>query len=590
MTTEELEVSVNELNNKVTEMFKDLKLEHLEIRDMLADSNIDVIEGTLRSELETYKLSLNESVNNRLSSYVTEENVLDTCYTKTEVDDKISNFITLTDVSNLLNDNNVIVEDNLKSYVNKTDLLNILDSTLTDYSTTKELNDTFVTKSELSNITDNGDIDLSSYVTKNDLTKYYTKSEVDKLIPSTTGFIKRIDLDKYISDYDYATQTWVTNNFVQKGEISLASYVTRDELNDSTKNYVNTSKITEIENRLKSFATTGWVDDVVSKACSSINSGFIPLKLSEFKSEYDGEIKTYVNDTFATKNDLRKLFGDMTTSTEMNLEGFVSKSELSKYALESKLDEYVKTSDYVTYTLNTNDKISNLSNSLKKYVTLAQLGQYLKIDDIDNFIKEDKDVVTKTYLEKELSKLSTSNNTSVDDSNILTKKDYTEIVNYVEDRLSKYAVRGDIYTATYINTNYLNKNNLSEQYYSKELSDARFVVKNEMSSYMTYTQAMSDFLLKEDYRGIKDAMILNDFYNNTPDTFNKLQEHGKLLDGFYIVDGHVNVVKNNMIYTTPLEESDNYSKSEIDENFMTKTDFEVNYNNMQWHIDEGGKY
>ena len=105
---------------------------------------------------------------------------------------------------------------------------------------------------------------------------------------------------------------------------------------------------------------------------------------------------------------------------------------------------------------------------------------------------------------------------------------------------------------------------------------------------MTISDAKAEYLLKEDYRGIKDAMTLSSTYKHSSELFEQLVNESKIQNGFYIVDGKVVIVKDNVRYDTQLlNPDDSYcSQNYVDETFVKKNDLR----SINWKVDTGGKY
>lgn len=229
---------------------------------------------------------------------------------------------------------------------------------------------------------------------------------------------------------------------------------------------------------------------------------------------------------------------------------------------------------------------------------MSQLVDYVDLNTLNNSLE---DYVTKDHLIDELTKLSEQDKDfvfNIDTSNFLTKDDYKDIKAYIDEVSSDFVTFNDVYTKEYISNNYVSVVDI-DKYYTGAQCDSKYLSKDEGDGlYLTIDEAQRDYLLKEDYRGIKAAMTLNSAYKNSKEVFERLLSEGKLYDGFYFLGDAVVIVKDKRAYKVDLVGDTSYSKEDIDDmNLASKQyvhNWVINYLEEQykpkWTIDTGGNY
>lgn len=435
-------------------------------------------------------------------------------------------------------------------------------------------------------INDNDEsIDISEFITESDLKNYdfvnteslktsllELKYDISENIISTT-------LNEIKSDY--ATKNYAMRTFATKDE--LRNFILSDSPFDETilNQYV---KSTELDNYIDNVELNDKLNDIVE----IINNKYIPNSLTSFKLNNNFATQKYVDVKFATKDELRNFISDY-ESNDIDVKSLVRKPELNKYMLKSDMSDYVMVENYNSNLTSLNSNISTIKSSLQKYVLNTKLAEYIKVDDIDSYFG---DYVTKDYLSDELSKLNNIDVIDIDLSNYITRNEFNDSLLI---KLNNYYKKDETYSKSEIldklKAFFVPNDTLSQNYYDKKDVNNTFLSLNDASKYLTVNDAYIKFLSKEDYRGIKDAMTLNSAYKNSKEIFEALLDDSKLLDGFYIVDDNVVIVKNNVAYETNLTGSDSYTKNEIDEkHFVTEEYLKDNYQKNVWIIDKGGRY
>lgn len=409
-------------------------------------------------------------------------------------------------------------------------------------------------------VSSNPDIDLSNYVTRDYLfSNYSTTGDIKSYVTeSISNFVKKSELFNLIPIKDYITSSEVESNYVKKGEISLDKYVTNESHNRDLNNL------------------------------SSTIYRYVPEAILKFKNDNNLATESYVSTNYVSKKDIEKYLDGAMSDIDFN--GYAKLSDLNKYLLRSEFGKYVDVDKYTSDMLGINSLIKTINNTFGNYVTKSQLGEYVKPGDIFDII--DDDYVTKEYLLDELKKLSLNGNSNpdIDTSGFLTDKDYFELKKFVADSLIPYVRREDVFSRETIKNKYIEKDDVKENYYTKNESNSRFLLKNDAAgTYLTLVDAYAEFLSKEDYRGIKDAMTLNSAYKHDKDgrIFDFLLGTGGILDGFYIIGDSIVIVKDGKKYSTNLTGSNSYTRDEIDSMFEEKSN---QFREKNWRMDTGGNY
>ena len=588
-----------------------------------------------------------------LEPYVTKEHLVDNYYTKTDVDSLIpstSGFVKKTELMRLI----PIDDYALQEYVDKTfikkgeisltgyvteDILNNslkkYDDMVTSSTFTKSLSN-YVKKENLRNDLINLQnaikdeyipfvVNNMGYVTNEDVSKKYaTKEEVRNILNGSIEIDTSI-LDEYITETELSQ---VLENYVPLTELNKRDEKIISDISDNVENtfnsfksnYITSSDIKktyatkeELRNCINNIDTgisidlTDYVkkDDLINyvnintfnnglnKLNSDIKNFIIPQTLETFKTENNFVSKTYVDGNFAKKSDVVKNIETINeTISNLNFDDYVVKSDMENYMSKSDMEKYVDNKTFFDFLTNTNSNVSKINDSLKNCVKTSQIKDYVRLDSLELTLN---DYVTKSTLEDELKKLingGVSDNTNTDISELPTFKDINKLSTNINNSLNKYTLRNEVYTKDYINNNYLDVDELNENYLSKQEGDKTFLSKNDANKeYLKITTAESKFLLKEDYRGIKDAMVLSSTYKYSGDMFNRLVEESKVQNGFYIVDNNVIIVKDNEQYGTNLlnKEDTPCSKEYVNETFVSKDELE-NYTVLNWKVDKGGNY
>ena len=279
-------------------------------------------------------------------------------------------------------------------------------------------------------VTAEGVVDLSAYVTKVELeeagylttvpsnyaTKAYVQEEINKIPQADlSSYVTKTELEQagYLTTVpdNYATKTYVEEKINEIPQADLSSYVTKTELEQA--GYLTTVP--------SNYATKAYVQEEIEKIPQADLSSYV----TKTELENAGYITT-VPDNYATKTYVAAKAqeiissGSYVTSNDVSNMGYVTTSVLSQAsyvtsnALDTKLASYMKKSDMSSYVTKT-----ELENA--GYLTTHQdLSSYMKKSDMSSY-------VTKTEL----------NNASYVPQSQLSTAGYATSV-AVEESLGKY--------------------------------------------------------------------------------------------------------------------------------------------------------
>jgi hypothetical protein len=401
----------------------------------------------------------------------------------------------------------------------------------------------------------------------------------------------------YISES--ALNTWLkAHSYLSKNEInaliSKANLVVVDKINktyDDDALALLTEKVndlagevTAIKDKLTGFISIDKEDSFATKSdLSGVNSKItnINTKLGNINIQI-----SQINTTTSQKADkseiptkVSQLENDIPYLTQQNLNGFVKESKLTStlkdYAKKSSLpagtiatQEWIDSQHFLTeeqdlsnlvqkqdlnsYVKNSvlNDKLatvakkSDLNDYASKqwvndqhFLTEEQdLSNFVQKQDLNSYVKNSalNDKLATVAKKSDISGMATQKwvneqgflkSESQDLSGFATKS-WVEGKNYVtpsqlgqyakKSELSQYAKKTDVYTKDQINSTFPTKKAVSDIYITKD-------------------EVRKGYLRIEDYRGLKDATVINDSYKD--ETVDEFKSHiNNLMSGFYIVN------------------------------------------------------
>lgn len=362
---------------------------------------------------------------------------------------------------------------------------------------------------------------------------YLKKSELPQNVSSfknDVGYISSSALGAWLKEHAYISKTEIMSL------INKANLVVIDTVNKSA----DIEAINRLNQEIEGIkGEIGEIKDILE----NINSTYVSTErikslatktdISNLSDEID-EISTSLSNidlsNIATKDEIPILDGYAKEDwvrrqgylkTHQSLVGYAKKSDLpTDYVKESDLSEYVKASA-ISSTLNDYAKKSSLSeyvktstfnNKLNSLVTKADINGYATQEWVNEqgFLTESQDLsefATKTDL-----------------------KDYVKITS-INNTLNGYAKKSTVYTKNESDSKFLSKIDASDIYLTKTSADNQFASKQMVER---------EYLRIEDYRGLKDATVINDEYKDKSLKDLKGDLNG-LINGFYIVN-HTDVV------------------------------------------------
>ena len=317
----------------------------------------------------------------------------------------------------------------------------------------------------------------STYVSTERIKSLATKTDISNLsdeIDTISTSLSNIDLSNIATKDEIP----ILDGYAKEDWVRRQGYITSSALSG----YVKKSDIPT----LKEYATKDWVNE----------QGFLTevQDLSDLvkKTELKDYVKTTYLNNYAKKSDLPTDY-----VKESDLSDYVKASAISStlndYAKKSSLSEYVKTSTF--------------NNKLNSLVTKADINGYATQEWVNEqgFLTESQDLsgfATKTEL-----------------------KDYVKTTS-LSNTLNNYTKKNTVYTKNESDFKFLSKIDASDIYLTKTSADVQFASKQMVER---------EYLKIEDYRGLKDATVINDEYKDKSLKDLKGDLNG-LMNGFYIVN------------------------------------------------------
>lgn len=332
-----------------------------------------------------------------------------------------------------------------------------------------------------------------------------------------------------------------------KGEIGAI----KDILENINNTYVSTERIKSLATKTDIANLSDEIDEI-STSLSNIDLSNIATKdeipiLDGYAKENwvrrQGYITSSALSGYAKKSDIPTLKEYATQEwvneqgflTEVqDLSGLVKKTELKDYVKTTYLNNYAKKSDLPTDYVKESDlsdyvKVSAISSTLNDYAKKSSLSEYVKTSTFNNKLNS---LVTKAdingYATQEWVNEQGFLTESQDLSEFATKtdlKDYVKITS-LNNTLNGYAKKSTVYTKNESDLKFLSKIDASDIYLTKTSADDQFASKQMVER---------EYLRIEDYRGLKDATVINDEYKDKSLKDLKGDLNG-LINGFYIVN------------------------------------------------------
>ena len=357
---------------------------------------------------------------------------------------------------------------------------------------------------------------------------YLKKSELPQNVSSfknDVGYISSSALGAWLKEHAYISKTEIMS-LINKANLVVVDTVNKSAdseainrlnqeikgikgeigaIKDILENINNTYVSTE---RIKSLATKTDIANL-SDEINEISTSLSNIDLSNIATKDEIPIL----DGYAKEDWVRR---QGYLKTHQSLVGYAKKSDLpTDYVKESDLSEYVKASE--------------ISSTLSDYAKKSSLSEYVKTSTFNNKLNS---LVTKAdingYATQEWVNEQGFLTESQDLSEFVTKtdlKDYVKITS-LNNTLNGYTKKSTVYTKNESDSKFLSKIDASDIYLTKTSADDQFASKQMVER---------EYLRIEDYRGLKDATVINDEYKDKSLKDLKGDLNG-LINGFYIVN------------------------------------------------------
>lgn len=303
------------------------------------------------------------------------------------------------------------------------------------------------------------------------------------------------------------------------------------------------------------------------------------------------ELKKWAQKEFLSKSSLKDVdFNTFVTESELISKnylnaGIAKDTYLTKIDFSNQLKNYLKSTDLKNYVTE-----SALKTKLSSYLSISDAkNNYVHKDTISSYLTPyiTKNELYEDYFTKSEIKGKYALKTDIPKLTSYVKR--TELDNYVNNEtIKRYTTLDNLYTILDNNNNqFYTKKYITDNFYTKIQSNNIFLTKSDaQNTYITSVDAGKIFLKIEDYRGLKDAMILNTSYKDRYDDFVKDLNNQQLKLGWYIVDDKAVLVNNNKVYS--FRDPFSYNKDESDARFAKLKD--VDQNIVLQDITFKGKY
>ena len=412
--------------------------------------------------------------------------------------------------------------------------------------------------------------------TKSESTIYLKKSELPKDISSfrnDVGYISTSALGAWMKEHSYLTKSEI-NTLIKNANLVVVDSINKSmdddaisRLNDDISNIKGEivaikDRLTEIDadfipsSKESKFATktelntlSGRVREIAGLIPDDIDtSGFaskdeIPTKVSDLENDEHYLTEHQSLAKYAKKTDIPDVSGFITIDDVPSVEGLASEEwvnsqgflkehqSLSKYAKKTDIPDV---SNFVTKDeipsvdgIATQDWV-NSQGFLKEHQSLAKYAKKTDLPSLDGY-------ATQAWVEEQ-GYLKEIGNDYVKKSDLDGFVSKTSL----SGTLGDYAKKNSVYNKTYIDNTFLSKEEASGIYPTKEYVD---------ETYLSNLEAAKNYLKIEDYRGLKDATVINtDFKEKSLEELSDTLESSYLRNGFYIV--HYNdivIIKDNKI-------------------------------------------
>jgi len=540
MIDERINGIISEINNKLSKFAtkEQVSLLNSDIDSFAKKTWVDEF-YLQKSDIDTKlkKYASLEYVNDRIEKIIGQDESIDDKIT--EINSKLSRFATNEQISSLSSSLGSFAKKPWvdEFYLRKTDLM----KSLNDYASLEYVNSNFFVLNEnLSTVND----EIEHVVTEidNKLLRFATKEQINKLnsdIYSTFAkktwinefYLKKLEFNEKLEKY--ATLEYINKELDKFEEKGVADEKVRQlsiEINDKMSKFATRTQVSNIRNKMDNFAQKTWVsDNFVRKGDFIESSGGELINLSESGYATHDYIDEKLKD-YATKESLLQ----KTSNLNNKLYKYATKEQLS--SVSSVIPTLAQKTWVSTNFIGNNE----LLNELKKYTSIVYLSKtlenYMTSDSINELLSQKI-----TEINNKFSKYATNDQLSEirESLTAFAKKIWVDEFYMKKFKLSDYMKADDIYSIflekDVADNIYLTKQD-AENIYAKissiiNYTDNDCVTREEASAFAKKVWVDEYYLRKTQFEGIKNAIVLSREFAHE----SELKQHeGKFIQqGFY---------------------------------------------------------
>ena len=367
--------------------------------------------------------------------------------------------------------------------------------------------------------------------TKSESTIYLKKSELPKDISSfrnDVGYISTSALGVWMKEHSYLTKSEIST-LIKNANLVVVDSINKSmdddaisRLNDDITNIKG--EIVAIKDRLTDLDADFIPSSKESKFATKSELNTLSGRVREIAGLIPDDIDT---SCFATKDEIPTKVSDL----ENDAHYLTKHQSLAKYAKKSEIPDvsgFITIDDVPSTEGLASEEWVNSQGFIKEHQSLAKYAKKSEIPSLDGY-------ATQTWVEEQgyLKEIGNDYAKKSDLDGFVSKTS-------LSGTLGDYAKKNSVYNKTQIDNIFLSKEDASGIYPTKEYVD---------ETYLSNLEAAKNYLKIEDYRGLKDATVINtDFREKTLEELSDTLESSYLRNGFYIVHHNdIVIIKDNKI-------------------------------------------
>ena len=411
---------------------------------------------------------------------------------------------------------------------------------------------------------------------KSESTIYLKKSELPKDISSfrnDVGYISTSALGVWMKEHSYLTKSEI-NTLIKNANLVVVDSINKSmdddaisRLNDDITNIKG--EIVAIKDRLTDLDVEFIPSSKESKFATKSELNTLSSRVSEIAGLIPDDIDTSY---FATKDEIPTKVSDL----ENDAHYLTEHQSLAKYAKKSEIPDvsgFITIDDVPSTEGLASEEWVNSQGFLKEHQSLVKYAKKSEIPDVSNFVTKDEIpsidgiasqdwVNSQGFLKEHQSLAKYAKKSEIPSLDGYATQTWVEEQGYLKEigndyakksdldgfvsktslsgTLGDYAKKNSVYNKTQIDNTFLSKEDASGIYPTKEYVD---------ETYLSNLEAAKNYLKIEDYRGLKDATVINtDFREKTLEELSDTLESSYLRNGFYIVHyNNIVIIKDNKI-------------------------------------------